>query len=78
MMPNKLIQLLFTVETKLRSEHSSPVTKKPDLVCSRMNVRFGVRAAIQLVTSYLESRLFHTPFENNRQRGHNGSVEGNG
>lgn len=25
--PNKLIQLLFTIETKLRSEHSSPVTK---------------------------------------------------
>lgn len=31
-MSNKLIQLLFAVETKLRSEHSSPVTKKPDLV----------------------------------------------
>lgn len=78
MVPNKLIQLLFTVETKLRSEHSSPVTKKPDLVCSRANVRFGVWAAIQLVNSYLKSRLFHTPFENKRQRGHNGSVKGDG
>jgi len=28
MVPNKLTQLLFTVETKLRSERSSPVTKK--------------------------------------------------
>lgn len=35
MVPNKLIQLLFTVETKLRSQHSSAVTKTPDLVCRR-------------------------------------------
>lgn len=69
MVPNKLIQLLFTVETKLRSEHSSPVTKKPDLVCKRGNVRFGEWAAIQLVNPYLQSKLFHTPFENKRQRG---------
>lgn len=77
-MSNKLIQLLFAVETKLRSEHSSPATKKPDLAWSRGNVRFGAWAAIQLIHSYLKSRLFHTPLENKRQREHNGSVKGNG
>lgn len=77
-MSNKLIQLLFAVETKLRSGHSSPATEKPDLVCSRENVRFGAWAAIQLINSYLKSRLFHTPLENKRQREHNGSVKGDG
>lgn len=78
MVPNKLIQLLFTVETKLWSKHSSKGTKKPDLVQSRANVRFGAWAAIQAMNSYLKRRLFHTPFENKRQRGHNGSVKGDG
>lgn len=58
--PSKLIQLLFTTETNGRSEHSSPVTRRPDLVCSRVNVRFGILAAIQMVNSYLKSRLHHS------------------